>query len=183
MNKEEWKPIKEYENLYEISNYGRIRSLDRKIYHYASKNKLQLKRGKIIKPINNGKYYVITLSKNGKLKQYYVHKLVAQAFISNPNNLPEVNHKDENKLNNNVNNLEWCNRKYNCNYGTRNERIIAKKSKPVNQYDLDGNFIRTWKSATEAAKILKINDTSITRCCRKEYGAKTSGGSKWEYVN
>ena len=115
MKKEYWKPIVGYENLYEVSNLGRIRSFDRWV---KSKNgSIRICRGRILKPYTNKDGYLyVVLSKNNKHKTYKVHRLVAQAFLDNPNNLPQVNHKDENPLNNNVNNLEWCNSKYNCNF-------------------------------------------------------------------
>ena len=103
---EEWKPVENYEDLYWVSNLGNV------------KNKRKDKK----LSINLDGYYVVNLSKNGKSKIFTVHRLVAQAFIPNPDNLPQVNHKDENKLNNNVDNLEWCNSNYNHNYGTRNKR-------------------------------------------------------------
>lgn len=107
-----WKDILGYEGLYQVSNLGNVRSLN---YRRSGKTKL-LKQG-----TDNG-YKRVELSKNGKKKKYWVHRLVAIAFISNPNNYKEVNHKDEDKSNNNVNNLEWCTREYNNNYGTRNKR-------------------------------------------------------------
>mgnify|MGYP002679946246 CR=1 FL=1 len=114
---EVWKDIKGYEGLYQVSNLGRVRSLN---YGRSGETKL-LKQG-----TTNG-YKRVFLYKNGKGKNYFVHRLVAMAFIPNPNNLPIINHKDEDSSNNNVNNLEWCTQEYNLNYGTRNER--ASKSK------------------------------------------------------
>lgn len=116
---EEWKDIKGYEGLYQVSNLGRVRSLSRYVKHRT----IYILKGKLLKQRTRGKgYLAVTLCKNSKLKHYYVHRLVAEAFIPNPNNLPQVNHKDENKSNNCVDNLEWCDDKYNTNYGTRNER-------------------------------------------------------------
>ncbi len=112
---EVWKSINGYDGLYEVSNYGRVRSLD----HYDCLGRLQ--RGRVLKPQRDGKglYLHIGLWKDGKSKPRNIHRLVAEAFIPNPNNLPEVNHKDENKLNNSVSNLEWCDHKYNNNYGSK----------------------------------------------------------------
>ena len=123
-----WRPVKGYEGLYEVSNYGRVRSLN---YHR--------KKGRVflMKPcVGRAGYYQLILRKNGGKITAVVHRLVAEAFLPNPDNLPCVNHKDENKENNAVWNLEWCTFKYNTNYGTAMERVSiaktnGKRSKPV----------------------------------------------------
>ena len=121
---EEWRAVPGYEGLYEVSNTGNIKSLI---------------KNKIIKYFINKKgYRLVSLSKNGIIKKFSVHRLVAQAFIPNPDNLPQVNHKDEDKTNNNVDNLEWCDAKYNTNYGHRTENAINTRVK--NGY-ADPNFI------------------------------------------
>ena len=112
-----WKDIQNYEGSYQVSNYGRIKSLN---YRHTGKEQI-LKQSK-----NKGGYKYILLGSNKKRKYYLIHRLVAMTFISNPRNLPEINHKDENKTNNKVENLEWCTRKYNANYGTRNEKVKEK---------------------------------------------------------
>ena len=119
---EQWKPIIGYEGLYEVSNFGNVRSLDRIVKRWKG---YSTKKGKIIIPFYESKkgYYQVTLIKDGKKKHYRVHRLVASAFLENPFNYTDVNHKDENKTNNHVDNLEWCTRKYNNNYGTKPERI------------------------------------------------------------
>ena len=181
MKKEYWKPILNYEGLYEVSNWGRVRSLDRWCSHRRGK---QLKKGRILKLCTNkGGYLYVYLWKNGKGKYFLVHRLVAEAFIPNPDNLPQVNHKDENKLNNNAENLEWCSAKYNSNFGTRNERIIVKNtngkcSKKVLQYDLEGNFIREWQSTKECGRN-GFNQGHVAECCRGE--RKTHKGFIWKY--
>lgn len=109
-----WKDIKDYEGLYQVSNLGRVRNI-------------RHNKNKILKPIYHKKYYQITLSKNNIRVQYRIHRLVATAFIPNPENLPEVNHKDENKVNNCVSNLEWCDSKYNNNYNNKGKRISKAK--------------------------------------------------------
>ena len=126
-----------------------------------------------MKPLNDSKGYLqVILYKDGKVKHYGVHRLIAEAYIPNPNNLPQVNHKDENKTNNCLQNLEWCDAKYNNNYGTR----IEKTKKPILQYDLDGNFIREWPSATDVGKEVK---GIICNCLKGRY--KSACGYIWKY--
>ena len=117
---EEWRPIEGYEGLYEVSSYGRVRSLDRYVKNGCS---YRLHKGKVLSLLKGEYGYLqVNLHCNGKMYKKYVHRLVAETFLPNPDNLPEVNHKDEDKSNNRVDNLEWCNRKYNLSYGTRLER-------------------------------------------------------------
>ena len=112
---EEWRTIVGYEGQYEVSSYGRVRSLDRFYY--------RLHKGKVLSPTKDRYgYLTVTLNCNGKSKTIKIHRLVAQAFLPNPDNLPQINHLDEDKTNNRVDNLEWCDPKYNMNYGTRQER-------------------------------------------------------------
>ncbi len=120
-----WKDIKGYEGLYQISNYGRVKSIPRTKKH--SYNGIAHLKEKILKPIYINGYQRVSLCKNSKATYMFVHKLVANAFIKNPNNYPEINHIDENKANNIYNNLEWCTHSYNINYGTRNERVSQKE--------------------------------------------------------
>ena len=115
--KEEWRDIKGYEGKYQISNLGRVKSLN---YKHTKKEKILSNV-----PDTEG-YLLVSLYKSGKKKPFRIHKLVAIHFIPNPNNLPEINHKDEDKTNNGVSNLEWCSIEYNLNYGTRNKRISEK---------------------------------------------------------
>lgn len=119
---EQWKDIKGYEGLYEVSNLGNVRSLDRIVKRGQG---YMIKEGRILAQFYEEKkgYYQVALAKDGKAKKYRVHRLVALAFLDNPSNYTDVNHKDEVKTNNNVDNLEWCTRKYNNNYGTKPERI------------------------------------------------------------
>lgn len=174
---EVWKPINSYEKLYEISSFGRVRSLDREIEGRWGSTKI---RGKLLIPVpDKDGYLIITLCKNGKQKVGKIHRLVAETFIENPNNLPQVNHKDENKQNNCVDNLEFCTSKYNTNYGTGIERRSNKTSKPVLQFDINHNFIRKYKSMTEAEKTLKIKH--IYDCCNGKL--KMCGGYIWRYAN
>lgn len=149
-----WKDKKDYEGHYQVSNLGRVKSI---------------KFGKeiILKQHIRGGYYSVVLSKNGILKIFKVHRLVAQAFIPNPNNYKEVNHKDENKLNNVASNLEWCNRTYNNTYGTRIEKCSKKLSKPVLQYTLEGEFVKEWKSTRECGRN-GFKQSAVAACCRGE---------------
>ena len=164
-----WKEIEGYEGLYMVSSLGRVKRLEGK----------KCKHDRIITPRNNNGYYRVSLSKYGKVLQYRLHRLVAEAFIPNPNNYPVVNHKDENKQNNCVENLEWCSYAYNCNYGERTEKIITKLSKPVLQYNKEGKLLNEWRGTTEAAKKLNLNSRAINACCLGKI--KTSGGYIWKY--
>lgn len=159
--------------LYQVSNLGRVKSLSRKRI-----DRNQILPEKILKPVFNAKrgYYQIYLRKNNISCTFKPHRLVAEAFIPNPLHLPEVNHIDENKLNNNVNNLEWCDRTYNMNYGTKNKRIAKALSKPIKC--IETNII--YKSVREASRQTKIDATSISRACREKQ--QTAGGYHWKYV-
>lgn len=175
---EEWRDIKGYEGLYQVSNLGRVRSLDR-IIKFKSSSRFH--KGQIIS-IKNSKtgYCLVNLHRNSKQKMFLIHRLVAQAFIDNPEDLPCVNHKDENKLNNQVDNLEWCTYQYNTSYGTTIKRIAEKLSIPILQYDLYGNFIREYNSITDATKCLSLN--SRTNIWNALNGiCKSSGGFIWKY--
>lgn len=113
-----WKDIAGYEGLYQVSNVGRVRSLKRSVF-VRNRNKYKTLKGSIktgCYELKNG-YHVVSLYKDGIGKRFFTHRLVAVAFLENPLNLPQVNHKDENKKNNSVDNLEWCDAKYNTNYG------------------------------------------------------------------
>ena len=177
MKKEFWKNIKDYENLYQGSNLGRVRSFDRWVK--GRNGSLRFCKGRILKPGINGRGYLqVDLCKNGKVKKFLVHRLVAEAFLPNPDNLPEVNHKDENKQNNNVENLEWCDRTHNVNYGTAIERMIKTASKSVLQYTLDGQFVREWESTAECGRN-GFNQGHVAECCQGK--RKTHKGFIWRY--
>ncbi len=156
---EEWRDIEGYENLYQVSNKGQIKSLG---------NGQTNSKERILKiSLNKNGRYQVTLSKNGKRERFYVHRLVAQTFLENPNNYPMINHKDENKLNNCVENLEFCTAKYNVNYGTAIERrsekqkITQPKRKPIKCLDLQTNEISYYPSIAETARQMNILSTSI----------------------
>lgn len=175
MENEIWKDIPKYEGYYQASNLGNIRSISR----VTVKNQKIL--GKILKKYANNRngYETVTLGLDGKTKKVLVHRLVAEAFIPNPNNLPEVNHKDENKLNNRLENLEWCDRKYNTNYGTRNKKAAKKKFKAVNMYTLDMKFIRRFESLKEAGEYVNGNPCNIAQNCKQL--SKSSYGYIWHW--
>ena len=127
--KEIWKDVPNYEGLYQVSNLGNVKSLDKYVNSGIKNNTSVKRKGQLLKQsLKKNGYLQVTLTHNNIRKYIGVHRLVAQTFIPNPNNLPVVNHKDENPLNNCVNNLEWCTQKYNCNYGTRNSKIYNKTS-------------------------------------------------------
>lgn len=170
--KEIWRDIKRYEGKYQVSNTGKVKSLN---YRRTGKEK-------ILKLDDNGHGYLyVSLSKDGKGKSYPVHKLVATAFLENPNNLPEVNHKDENKYNNCVDNLEWCSRSYNINYGTGNKRSAEKRSKPVYSINKESGLIMWWQSAKEAERQIGIDNSHINKCCQGK--RKSAGGFYWHYAD
>ena len=173
-----WKDIKDYEGLYQVSNWGRVKSFD--TYKKGKNGSIRFYKGKILKlKTNKDGYSQIGLWKNGKRKYFLVHRLVAEAFISNTDNLPCVNHKDENKQNNVVSNLEWCSAQYNNTYGTRIERVALKKKKPVLQYTLDGAFVREWASAKQSEREDGFDSTNICKCCQGKI--KTHKDFIWKY--
>ena len=163
MIEEIWKPIEGYEGLYEVSNTGQVRSLDRYIKTCYEAYKLQ--KGKILNPGKNTNGYLqVVLHCNGKCKTINVHKLVAQAFIPNTDNLPMINHKDEDKTNNNVDNLEWCTSKYNINYGSRlNKSLLTKSERGYIDFNMIG------LDRKEYSKIWRNNHKDIMREYHKKY--------------
>jgi len=185
---EVWKDIKGYEGLYQVSNEGRIKSLARE-WAAGNRNSKRCHDEMMIKQSCDDKgYKMVCLSKDGRSITKKVHKLVALAFIENPNNLPQVNHKDENKENNFVfinkdgsvdlgkSNLEWCTLEYNVKYGTRTERT----SKKVYQYTLDGELIKIWSSTAECGRN-GFSQTKVSDCCNGGYFSHSRG--KWHTVN
>ena len=150
---------------------------------------VNVKTGRILKPYKDKDgYFIVYLYNNNSRKTYRVHRLVAEAFIPNPDNLPQVNHKDENPSNNHVGNLEWCTAEYNINYGTHNKRatesnINGKKSKTVLQLRKDGSLVRVWPSVSEVKRQLNYNVSGIVNCCNGKPRYKTSYGYKWCYVS
>ena len=155
---EEWRPVVGYEGLYEVSNTGRVRSIDR--YVKTCYGSYRLHKGKVLSPgIRPDGYLVVSL----QYRMFRVHRIVAEAFLPNPDNLPQVNHKDEDKSNNRVDNLEWCTAKYNNNYGTA--RIRAKETAIKNGYC-------TGLSKEEYRKKYYQENNDKIKEYRKEYSQK-----------
>ena len=179
MEKEIWRPIKGYEGLYEASNLGNVRSVDRVIVY--SNGRKHFLKGKILKPVKNQEGYLfLWLFKDSKRKTFKVHRIIMNTFVPNPSNLPQINHKDEDKTNNCVDNLEWCDAKYNINYGTRTEKVAIKKSKSVLQIDANTEkIIAEYSSATEAGMNFCFGQRNISNCCLGK--RKTAYGFKWKY--
>lgn len=191
-----WKDIDGFVGLYRISSFGNVLSLN------LSRHKIP----RILSYKNDGKYKSIVLCRNGEHFKVGVHVLVAKAFLPNPNNYPCVNHKDENPSNNHVDNLEWCTQKYNCNYGTRNERIrktmtgvkhteerrrneslshLGKRNtsrmRKVLQFTISGEIIKEWSNMTDAAKSIGKRASRITEHCA--YKKSPLCGFLWCYAD
>lgn len=169
MKEEIWKDIEGYEGLYQVSNLGRVKNIKLNVFMKTFKNK---------------GYHQIQLSNGGKIKTKLVHRLVALAFIQNPENKPQVNHIDENKNNNVVDNLEWVTPKENANHGTRNERIgLASgrtRSKALIAINVDSGDIIEFKSSAECAEKLRVSQGNVTRTLKGR--TKTVGGYYVKYA-
>lgn len=126
-------------------------------------------------------YDLIGLSKENKQQYFLLHRLIAQVFVPNPHNYPCVNHKDENKQNNESSNLEWCTHLYNNTYATRMERVQTKRRKPVVQKTLEGVIVNTYPSGKQASIDTGIDYSVIAEVCKNRRGRRTAGGYKWEY--
>lgn len=188
-----WKDISGFEGCYQVSNLGNVRSLDR---YVESKGKPALHKGVLMKPqVNHKGYYSVILHKSSKPYTKLVHRLVATAFISNPNNLPQVNHKDTDKKNNYVSNLEWCTNQENQDHAkangcysvftqkqydaVRKNLLKVKREKAVIQMDAFGNKLKEYSSMREAEEETGVSNSKICACCKKRRG--TAGGFKWKY--
>lgn len=181
--KEEWKPIPDYEGYYEVSNMGGIRSVDR-VVTYSNGTK-RLHRGRILKhEINYKGYHRVRLSKGSKTKHLSVHQVVAQAFIPNPHGYTQVNHIDEDKDNNRVDNLEWCTVAYNNKYGNRiNNSVNTYKSntdlgRHVLRCDMNNNVLQEYRSTYEVQKLFGKSHSYIKKCCDDN---KVAYGYKWKW--
>ena len=161
---EEWRDIKGYEGLYQVSSEGRIKSL-------------KWNKERILKPsMDKDGYLLVTLCAGGKPKTLKVHRLVCEAFHENPDNKPQVNHINEDKADNRACNLEWCTCKQNVNHGSRNERV----SKPVGQYSLDGKLIKLWPSTMEVQRQTGFSQGNISQVANGKY--KQAYGCIWKYI-
>lgn len=150
-----------YEGLYAITDDGKVWSYRKNIF---------------LKPFLARGYFKVRLCKGRTNKQVLVHRIVAETFLPNPQSFPQINHKDENKKNNRVDNLEWCDAKYNINYGKHNKRVSRSHCKKVYCIELD----RAFEGAKVAATQLNLSDSNIVKCCKGKY--KTTGGYRWEYA-
>lgn len=161
MEQEIWKDIEGYEGLYQVSNLGRV------------------KRAYILKPYKDKKgYLAVQLSKHNKVKRLFVHRLVAMAFIPNPNNLPQVNHKDRNTSNNHMGNLEWCDARYNLEYSDCLNKAREGWRMPADQYTKDWVFIKHWHSMREAELSLGLHRGGISLAIRNPQ--RSCGGFRWK---
>lgn len=179
--REEWKDIPIANGAYQISNLGRVKSVQRVARNGRTINERILKTR-----INKRGYEYVCIQADGKRTAIKIHREVAKAFIQNPFCYKEVNHKDENKVNNRAENLEWCDRTYNARYGTAIKRAADKRRenhvKRINQYDINGKFLRSWKSPVyvERESGKKMRATNIIACCKGKY--HTSYGYVWKYA-
>ena len=173
---EVWKDVVGYEGLYKVSDRGNVYSvgrIDSRGYKCG---------GRVLKPIQNGSGYIkVNLYKNGIRKTKYIHRLVVEAFIPNPKKLPEVNHKDEHKTNNELSNLEWCDARHNSNHGTRTERVVEKTSKKVRAFNIKTGEVIEFNSTMEAGR-KGYSQGNVAAASRGDYyGGNLYKGHKWYY--
>ena len=172
-----WRDIPGCTELYQASTHGNIRRKDRLVVNNGTN---YVKHGKIISQSKSSKGYMrVRLFFNGKIKEELVHRLIAKTFIPNPCNFPQVNHKDEDKTNNSVVNLEWCDARYNNTYGSRIAKSVIKQSKPVMQFSPDGRVLRSFPSINEAERQTFISAGHICLVCQGK--RPTAGGFIWAY--
>lgn len=170
-----WRDIKEYEGLYQISNWGNVKRLSHK--RYDRNQILKERKIKVIYPKNKW-YPYLSLCKEGKYINKYLHRILAETFIPNPNNEPCINHIDGNKQNNSLDNLEWCSFSHN-NREAHKLGLNKGTAKTTLQYDKQGNFIKEWFSTRKAEHDLHIANGKVSDCCIGK--RKTAGGFVWKY--
>lgn len=190
-----WKDVSGFEGYYQVSNFGNVRSVDR---YVRSKGKPTFRKGTCMKlQVNHKGYYSVILHKESKAYPKVIHRLVATAFIPNPDNLPQVNHKDTNKKNNEVSNLEWCTNQENQTHAKANgcygpftqkqyetvnrnlQKARKARLKSVIQMDVNFNKIREFRSIKEAERETGVNNSKICACCKER--RNTAGGFRWKY--
>lgn len=177
---EQWKPIVGYEGYYEVSNFGNIRSCERQVNHGLG-NGVRKLRAKIVNPWNDSHgYQAVSLSKFGKVKKYKVHRLVAEAFIPNPDNKPTINHINEIRDDNQVTNLEWATYQENNNHGGHNQRVSMTLSKAVVQLDQSGKVLANFDSIHEASSVTGVHAANI-KSCLHHTNRVLAGGYRWRY--
>lgn len=161
--REIWKDIEGFEGLYQVSNMGRVRSLDREDAQGRRR------KGRVLADKHNNRgYHTIDLCRDGNIEYKLIHRLVATAFLDKPDNLPQVNHKDENKENNAVSNLEWCSALYNDMYGTRNKRVAKALERPIYVVTSSGHRY-FFESTRKAAKLLGLDRRAMHRCLKDKH--------------
>ena len=177
-----WKDVKGYEGYYEVSNTGHVRSVDR---YVNCKNGMAKRKGKMLRETERSKGYLcVRLSRNNEGRVVEIQRIVAIAFLPNPDDLPCVNHKDENKKNNSVENLEWCTYFYNNNYGNRKakcreKRINGKMSKKIFQYSREGELLNEFPSLAEVHRLYGFDASKISLCARNK--RKSAYGYIWSF--
>ena len=176
-NIEIWKPVVGYEGLYEVSNLGKVKAIK---WHRGEEEKE-------MKPYTTYKGYLrLRLTKNGKGKQFQIHRLVAEAFIPNPENKPYIDHINTDRTDNRVENLRWVTNKENCNNPISKQNYSKsnkdKTAVPILQFDKNMNFIKKWESMTDAETSLGIK-SRLSEYCGNKYGRKTAGGFIWRYAD
>lgn len=192
---EEWRDIAGYESYYQVSSLGRVRSVERWVQDRFGMKAPYRIHEKILKPKRSQTGYLfVHLSKDGHAHPQRIHRMVAEAFIPNPDRLPTVNHKNEDKTDNRVENLEWCTQAYNNEYGTRTQRsqLSQKQRRPVTMYTKDGQPMRTFPTLVEAARYIvneigdgapsiKIADNNIRAVCHHRPHRHLVYGYRWEF--
>lgn len=180
MDEEEiWKDIDGYEQLYQVSNLGRVRSLERLVTTNKGNGGFKKIKSKIREPQNRNGYKVVALFRDGKRTSFYIHRLVAESFILNHSNFPMVNHKDEKRENNTVENLEWCNHQYNITYGTTLQRKSEALARAVQGTHVKTDEKITFSSTMEAGKN-GFSQSAICRCCNNKM--EKHKNYKWKYI-
>lgn len=176
--KEIWKDITGYEGYYQVSNLGSVQSMDKIVK--GKNGGLRFVKGRILQPSLSEGYLAVGLCKNGRCSKIRVHRLVAKTFIPNPENKRTVNHIDENKLNNIVENLEWATDKENCNHGSRTIKSSVNRYKPVKQLSLNGHLIKVHRGIKLASEDTGISQKRIVDVLKGR--TKQTGGYKWIYA-